>query len=167
MSDIDPLFGQIDRLQEALRDTSSRSENYYARIEVGGDSALRAIRLTDRGRELDPDVLCAEIVRLHAEAVEASRTAISAAIAHIENDPRLRTLTELRTDALNSGYPGPADSVGPDSFCAGSPEQETAFSRFARETLSTVPSEPDSRHREPTLDEEEMDRYYQRKSWLE
>ncbi|WP_054814267.1 hypothetical protein [Nocardia arizonensis] len=165
MSDTDPLYGRIDRLQEALRDNDHRTENHYARIEVASDGALRAIRLTDRGRELTPDALCAEIVRLHTEVVEASSTSISAAIADIENDPRLRALTEQRTDALNSRYPDPSTPVGSDPFAAG-PEPETAFARFARQTLASP--EPDSRHREPTLDEEEeMDRYYQRKSWLE
>ncbi|MFI2476748.1 hypothetical protein [Nocardia xishanensis] len=207
MSDIDPLTGQINELQASLQSARHRPENQVARIEVGEDGALRAIHLTDMGRRLDPDTLCAEIVRLHTEALAESRKAISAAIAQIENDPRLQALIERSTDALNQRLPDPAPPSAsspisvtqpllPDSATRQSVPATPASSaprppshvppgpgkpapQVAPAPPSNLPPLPPStrgavqpslpsKSREPTQEEEEeMDRYYQRKSWLE
>ncbi|MGV9821162.1 hypothetical protein [Nocardia xishanensis] len=203
MSDIDPLTGQINELQASLQAAPHRPENQLARIEVGEDGALQAIHLTDLGRQLDPDTLCAEIVRLHAEALAESRKAISAAIAEIENDPRLQALIERSTDALNQRLPEPApppipatqprlmNSATQQSAPAmprsstlplpthvppGSEKPVTRVAPAPQPTFPPLPPVPCSavqsssplKSREPTQEEEEeMDRYYQRKSWLE
>ncbi|MEV0028975.1 hypothetical protein [Nocardia sp. NPDC050793] len=208
MSDIDPLTGQINELQASLQSARHRPESQVARIEVGEDGGLQAIHLTDMGRRLDPDTLCAEIVRLHAEALIESRKAISAAITEIENDPRLQALIERSTDALNQRLPAPETPPAPSPIPVSQPRllnsatQQSApvvppsstpriFSQVSLGPEKPVtrvappppsdfppPPPPSSRSaghpnlplksREPTQEEEEeMDRYYQRKSWLE
>ncbi|MEU1983620.1 hypothetical protein [Nocardia sp. NPDC019395] len=145
MSDIDPLTGHIEQLHTALNGFTTTSE--VASVEVGPDGSLRAIRLTDTGRRLDPDSLAEAIVRLHAVALAESRQAVLAEIVRVENDPRLRAHQQRVTDALARPWPEqPAAPVPPASERA----------------ATTAPS------RQPTPEEEEeMDRYYQRKSWLE
>ncbi|MGQ4616863.1 hypothetical protein [Nocardia sp. R7R-8] len=121
-------------------------------VEVGPDGSLRAIRLTDNGRRLDPDTLVEAIVRLHAVALAESRKSVAAAVARIENDPRLRAQHDRTVDALGQPLPHPAPSWQQSRTRAWSP---------------TSPPTPPQR-RQPTAEEdEEMDRYYQRKSWLE
>ncbi|WP_433625768.1 hypothetical protein [Nocardia sp. CA-120079] len=212
MSDIDPLTSQIDQLQSSLNQpTGASTVGAVASVEVGVDGSLQAIHLTDVGRRLDPDTLVAEIVRLHAEALAESRKAIAAAIAQIENDPRLRALKERGTDALNQPRPqqqAPAASpppvpqppaqpgavarsqprLSPEPIASTRPRPQvqtehsqpsaappratpsappTARPTWPRPQATTQPAEP-LKSREPTQEEEEeMDRYYQRKSWLE
>ncbi|MCX4093970.1 hypothetical protein [Nocardia sp. alder85J] len=111
-------------------------------MEVGADGGLRAIRLTEHGRRLDPDTLVAVIVRLHAAALTESRTAVAQAVAELEADPRLRLRGAQIMDALRQPVPRGEVEV------RGRPDRPAAS-------------------RQPTPEEEdEMDRYYQRKSWL-
>ncbi|MEV0292470.1 hypothetical protein [Nocardia sp. NPDC050710] len=136
MSDIDPLSWRIDRLQTALGPGGTAPASELVNVRVGPDGALEAIHLTDAGRRIDPDILVTEIVRVHARALTESRAAIAAAIADIENDPRLLALTARTVDALNQPLPAPPVTS--------------------------------AKRGEPTPEEdEEMDRYYRRKSWLE
>ncbi|WP_194819803.1 hypothetical protein [Nocardia sp. XZ_19_385] len=133
MSDIDPLSNRIDDLQAALGQGGSRHESPHLSVEIAPDGGLLAVHLTDSGRLLTPNALAAEIVRVQSAAVAGARKAVAAAIAAIENDPRLQALTERGVDALNQ----------------------------------PLPTQPARRHEPTQEEEEEMDRYYQRKSWLE
>jgi len=204
MSDIDPLTGQIDQLQLSLsQPTSASTAGAAASVEVGVDGSLR-INLTDVGRRLDADSLVAEIVRLHADALAESRAAIAAAIAQIENDPRLRALQERGTDALNQPRPQQQAPVAPTPPGRSGAENWSQTRRSPEPIASTrprtqnrsaqppaapprapaappraaspswpqppaaTPSAEPVRSREPTQEEEEeMDRYYRRESWLE
>lgn len=157
MSDIDPLTGNLEQLETSLTRASAASmAGDVATVEVGPDGSLRAIRLTDVGRRLDPDTLVEAIVRLHATALAESRTSVAAAIARIENDPRLRAQHDRIVDTLNQPMPShtaPAVASWPQPRTPSWPAPQ-----------QSVPQQ----RREPTPEEdEEMDRYYQRKSWLE
>ncbi|GAB2699650.1 hypothetical protein [Nocardia thraciensis] len=134
MADIDPLTGSIERLQNAVSGPATAAAPEAA-VDVGADGTLRAIRLTDYGRRIDPDTLVEAIVRLHAAALADARRSVADAVTRLENDPRLLAQREHLVDT------------------------------FAR----PAPSPPESHlRREPTPEEdEEMDQYYQRRSWLE
>ncbi|WP_280240701.1 hypothetical protein [Nocardia abscessus] len=155
MSDLDPLTGNIEQLETSLTQSSAASiAGDAATVEVGPDGSLRAIRLTDLGRRLDPDTLAESIVRLHAAALAESRTAVAAAIARIENDPRLRAVHTRTVDALDRPLPHDAS---PSALSWPQPQPSTS-----------APIPPPAPRRQPTAEEEEeMDRYYQRRSWLE
>ncbi|MEV0246309.1 hypothetical protein AB0H76_06970 [Nocardia sp. NPDC050712] len=129
-------------------------------MEITSDGALRAVHLTDFGRQLAPDALAAEIVRVQSAAVAETRKAIAAAIVAIENDPRLRALTERGTDALNQ----PLRTSPPPVVAPNMPDYPPAPPRPA---AVPPPVEPIDRRQPSDEEEEEMDRYYQRKSWLE
>ncbi|MBF6062826.1 hypothetical protein IU500_13405 [Nocardia terpenica] len=134
MNDVDPLTGHIENLEASLTHGASASmAGDIASIDVGLDGSIRAIRLTDYGRRLDPDTLVEAIVRLHATALRQARNSVADAVARLENDPRLLALRERVTDAFNQ-----------------QPHQQAT---------------PTPR-RDPTP-EEEIDPYYQRKTWLE
>ncbi|RDI56000.1 hypothetical protein [Nocardia mexicana] len=149
MTDIDPLTSNIEQLHTSLAGRATAGD--VAEVEVGPDGSLHAIRLTDYGRRLDPDTLVDALVRLHATALTEARASVAAAVARLENDPRLLAQREDMIDAANQ--PLPPQSAGA-SRSADAPWPE--------------PSPRPAAHREPTLeDDEEMDRYYQRKSWLE
>jgi hypothetical protein len=159
MSDIDPLTGNIEQLETSLTRSAASMAGGVATVEVEPDGSLHAIRLTDVGRRLDPDTLVDAIVRLHAAALAESRKSVAAAIAQIENDPRLRAQAARTADALNQ--PLPQHQPAP------------AAQSWPQPSASTWPTTPQpsaapTPRREPTPEEEEeMDCYYQRKSWLE
>lgn len=143
MDDIDPLTGHIENLQTSLTHGASASmAGDIASIDVGPDGSLRAIRLTDYGRRLDPDTLVEAIVRLHATALAEARTSVADAVARVENDPRLLALRERMTDALNQ-----------------QPHQQADAGWTHQQAASTSRCDP--------TPEDEMDPYYQRKTWLE
>ncbi|MEV6323944.1 hypothetical protein ACWEPH_00950 [Nocardia beijingensis] len=157
MSDIDPLTSNIEQLETSLAQPATASmAGDVAAVEVGPDGSLRAIRLTDVGRRLDPDTLVEAIVRLHATALANARKSVAAAIAQIENDPRLRAQHERAVDALSQPLPREVSPAAPS---------------WSQPRTPSWPAPQQSRpqqRREPTPEEdEEMDRYYQRKSWLE
>lgn len=111
MSEIDPLSGLIGHLETAVnRPASASAAGGAATVEVGPDGSLYAIRLTEAGRRMDPDALVETIVRLHADALGRVRADVAAAIAAIENDPRLRAYREQTIDALRQ--PLPRDTGG-------------------------------------------------------
>ncbi|WP_157555267.1 hypothetical protein [Nocardia crassostreae] len=107
MADIDPLSGLIGQLESALGAAAPSVGDAAVTVEVEPDGALRAIRLTDAGRRMDPDVLVETIVRLHGEALRQTRSAVVAAIDAIENDPRLRAYREGVIDALQQPLGNP------------------------------------------------------------
>ncbi|MFI5783161.1 hypothetical protein [Nocardia sp. NPDC051570] len=147
MNDIDPLTGHIENLQDSLTQGATASmAGGIASVDVGPDGSLRAIRLTDSGRRLDPDTLVEAIVRLHATALAEARKSVADAVTRLENDPRLLTQREHLIDTLHQ--PPPGQSAAAPSFPW--PQQAPASRREA------MPDE-----------EEELDSYYQRKSWLE
>ncbi|WP_280491068.1 hypothetical protein [Nocardia asiatica] len=156
MSDIDALTSNIEQLETSITQPATASmAGDIAAMEVGSDGSLRAIRLTDLGRRLDPDSLVQAIVRLHATALAEARKSVATAIAQIENDPRLRAQHDRTADALNQPLPRQASPAAPSW-----PQPQPSWP-------APEQSRPQQR-REPTLEEdEEMDRYYQRKSWLE
>ncbi|WP_067462659.1 hypothetical protein [Nocardia amamiensis] len=157
MSDIDPLTSNIEQLETSLtRSATASTAGDVAAVEVDPDGSLRAIRLTDVGRRLDPDTIVEAIVRLHAAALVEARKSVAEAIAKIENDPRLRTQHDRAVDALNQPVPRQAHPTTPSW-----PQPQTPTRPAPQQSVS-------QQRREPTPEEdEEMDRYYQRKSWLE
>ncbi|GAB0104139.1 hypothetical protein JMUB6875_31130 [Nocardia sp. JMUB6875] len=104
MSDIDPLSGLIGALESAVGEPGAAATGDAATVEVGPDGTLRAIRLTEAGRRMDPELLVEAIVRLHADALAQSRAGVAAAIDAIENDPRLRAYREGLVGALQQPY---------------------------------------------------------------
>jgi hypothetical protein len=158
MNDVDPITGNIEQLQASLTSPAQAAmAGNIATVEVGPDGSIHAIRLTDLARRLDPDTLVETIVRLHASALAESRKSVAEAVARLENDPRLRARREQMIDALNQPLP-PRQAPAAPAW----PQQAPAWPA-PPQRLS-----PPTQRREPTPEEdEEMDRYYQRKSWLE
>ncbi|GEM31487.1 hypothetical protein NN3_24940 [Nocardia neocaledoniensis NBRC 108232] len=196
MGDIDPLADKVNHLQSSLGSRSpARSDGDLVRLEVNPDGTIRDVQLSGAARALTPDELVVEIVRVHTAAVEESQKAISAAIAALEADPRLATLTERRADALSQPTPG-ARSTSPAPSNTSEPEPSQPATTPPRSAVPSAPTQPrlhnqpasapasrfvstpppapravdqpQTRSRQPTPEEEEeMDRYYGRKSWLE
>ncbi|MFC6010201.1 hypothetical protein [Nocardia lasii] len=186
MGDIDPLSDNVIDLQNSLgTPTATHSGSDLVRLEVGPDGTIHDVQLSAAARTLPPDSLVAEIVRVHTLAVNEAQEAISAAIAMLEADPRLSALTERKTDALNQALPTEFPTARASSVPAPQPPRSAATRstpstaalptpdsapRFDHQPASATPPHPQprTRSRQPTREEEEdMDRYYNRKSWLE
>lgn len=182
MDDIDPLTRNVDNLQDSLTPSTQRPlDSDLVWLDVEQDGKIRDVRLSPAARTLPPDALVAEIVRVHTTAIEESQKAISAAIAMLEADPRLAALTDSKVDALrgsptllpNATSPSPASHSTPSyptPPIASSMSDPTPRTQVVR--TPAVPQQPreqpSTRNRQPTREEEEdMDRYYGRKSWLE
>lgn len=205
MGDIDPLFNNVNHLQNSLGvPAAARPDSDLVRLEVGQDGTIRDVQLSAAARALTPDTLVTELVRVHTAAIAESQKAISAAIAALEADPRLASLTERRADALNQPLPEvrlvptapqhtpapltsasppgpvPQHTAAPPSPAA--PQPPSPYSRPATPRPSApaagfdsappppprAAEQPRPRSRQPTPEEEEdMDRYYGRKTWLE
>ncbi|MGC4994046.1 hypothetical protein [Nocardia salmonicida] len=149
----DPLHANTDRLHTGItRSASAALAGAVASVQVSADGALEAIHLTEAGRRLDPDTLVDAIIRLHATALARSRRVVNAAIAELENDPRLRAQRERYADALDQPLPH-AQPVAPEQHPGWAP-------------AATTPAA--ASRRAPTQEDDEADdEYFQRKSWLE
>ncbi|MFI1241064.1 hypothetical protein [Nocardia salmonicida] len=196
MGDIDRLTESVSHLQDSLGTPSvAGPESDLIRLEVRQDGTIREIRLSAAARALTPEALVSEIVRVHTAAIEEAQQAISAAIAALEADPRLTELTDRKADALNQALPEvqpaskaprhhpastPTPALSPpqhaapaapspyDRQVAPRPFAEAARFDNAPATRPTTVEQHQTRSRQPTPEEEEeMDRYYGRKSWLE
>jgi hypothetical protein len=163
MPGIDPLAGNVEQLQASLTQSAVASmANGVASIEVGPDGSLRAIRLTAHGRRLDPDTLVDAIIRLHAAAFAEARQSVRDAVARLERDPRLLATREGMMDALSQPLP---QAFSEKSTWPG-PAHQSQVAAQAQPGSTSGQQAPVSR--QPTQEEEEeMDRYYQHKSWLE
>ncbi|MGF0319886.1 hypothetical protein [Nocardia fluminea] len=170
---LDPLHANTDRLHAGItRPASAALVGEIASVQVSADGTLEAIHLTDAGRRLDADTLVDAIIRLHATALARSRQTVNAAIAELDNDPRLRAQRERYADAL--GQPLPQQPLFPTQQPTSPPQYQSP---------STQPPAPEQRYpdwappaatpaatprREPTQEDDEADdEYFQRKSWLE
>ncbi|MFD3508276.1 hypothetical protein [Nocardia sp. NPDC058666] len=174
--ELDPLQGATDRLHVGLdRPAQASAPGGVVSVQVSADGALEAIHLTDAGRRLDPDTLVAMIVRLHAAAMAESRGVVAAAIAQLENDPRLQATRERYVDALQQPLPQqPLNSQQPFPQYQSASPQSPAPAHHADQnqqpgwgTPPTTTSAASTR-REPTPEDDEADdEYFQRSSWLE
>ncbi|TCJ93561.1 hypothetical protein [Nocardia alba] len=188
MEDIDPLSKNVNHLQNSLVALSAaRPDSDLVRLEVGQDGTILDVQLSAAARALTPDALVTELVRVHTVAIAESHKAISAAIAALEADPRLAALTERRADALNQPLPevrsvptAPQRAPAPPRPAASQPPSPYSRPATARPSApaadfdSAPPpppraaEQPRPQSRQPTPEEEEeMDRYYGRKTWLE
>ncbi|MEU4323072.1 hypothetical protein AB0F85_29950 [Nocardia fluminea] len=178
---LDPLHAKIDRLHAGVtRPASAALVGAIASVQVSADGALEAIHLTDAGRRLDADTLVDAIIRLHATALARSRQTVNAAIAELDNDPRLRTQRERYADALDQ--PLPQQLLFPRQQPKSSPQYEPLAPQ-RHQSPYTQPTAPEQQYpgwappattpatasrREPTQEDDEADdEYFQRKSWLE
>ncbi|MFI6225052.1 hypothetical protein ACIBEH_31205 [Nocardia salmonicida] len=169
----DPLHANTDRLHAGItRSTSAALAGAVASVQVSPDGALEAIHLTDAGRRLDPDTLVDAIIRLHATALARSRQVVNAAIAELDNDPRLRAQRERYADALER--PLPQEPLFPTEQPPSPPQHRSPYAQpVAPEQQYPGWAPPSTKaaatsRREPTQEDDEADdEYFQRKSWLE
>ncbi|MFD4443801.1 hypothetical protein ACFWPK_28915 [Nocardia sp. NPDC058519] len=176
---LDPLHANTDRLHAGVtRPASAALVGAVASVQVSADGALEAIHLTEAGRRLDPDTLVDAIIRLHATALARSRQALNAAIAEIDNDPRLRAQRERYAGALDQ--PLPQQPLFPTQQPTSPPQYQPVPPQHQSPYPPSVAPEqqhpgwappattPAATRREPTLEDDEADdEYFQRESWLE
>lgn len=176
----DPLHANTDRLHAGItRSASAALAGAVASVQVSADGALEAIHLTEAGRRLDPDTLVDAIIRLHATALARSRQVVNAAIAELDNDPRLRAQRERYADALDQ--PLPQQPLFPTQQPPSPPQYQPLLPQH--QSLYAQPVAPEQQYpgwappattpaaasrRAPTQEDDEADdEYFQRKSWLE
>ncbi|MFD4461570.1 hypothetical protein [Nocardia sp. NPDC058480] len=176
---LDPLHANTDRLHAGItRPASAALVGAVASVQVSADGALEAIHLTEAGRRLDPDTLVDAIIRLHATALARSRQALNAAIAEIDNDPRLRAQRERYADALDQPLPQQPlfptqQPTSPPQYQPVPPQHQSPYTQSVAHEQhpgwappATTPAA--ASRREPTLEDDEADdEYFQRESWLE
>ncbi|MEV0683901.1 hypothetical protein AB0I35_08555 [Nocardia sp. NPDC050378] len=166
---LDPLDANTGRLQSGLtRPAAANSDGGIASVQVNADGSIAAIHLTDTARRLDPDSLVAAITRLHGEALAESRRSINAAIAALDNDPRLRAQRERYVDALDQPLP-PQPLLSPSQTHAPSPRPQAQH--FAPDQAgwptAAAPTAASSRRGPTQEDDDADDEYFRRQSWLE
>lgn len=157
----DPLPAATDKLHNAL-DRPGQASAAVASVEVDADGTLRAIRLSDRGRRLDPDTLAATIVRLHAEAMTAARQRIAAAVTALENDPRLRAERVRIADTLT----GPVPTSPLPGDATPQPHQSVPPVPTSQPTRHTSTTTHRNEVRPTDLHDDEAT-YFRRSTWLE
>ncbi|MGW4636114.1 hypothetical protein [Nocardia sp. NPDC004415] len=153
---LDPLDADIGRLHSGLNQPATAAAGAdIATVRVGADGALESVQLTDAARRLDPDTLVATIVRLHAAALAESRAAVIAAVARLENDPRLRARREAYVDTLGQVPPSPQ-------------QQQTAGQAQPQPAEHGWNTTPATTRSAPTPEDDDADdEYFQRETWLE
>ncbi|MFC9967616.1 YbaB/EbfC family nucleoid-associated protein [Nocardia ignorata] len=102
MGDVDPVSGQIERLQRALTDArgTATSADGTVRVEVGANGTLHRIELGVGGEDLEPRRLVETIVELHRQATVDVAASVRDAVASLGSDPRLREDRQEVVDQL-------------------------------------------------------------------
>ncbi|NKX90954.1 YbaB/EbfC family nucleoid-associated protein [Nocardia coubleae] len=102
MGDVDPVSGQIERLQRALTDArgTATSADGTVRVEVGANGTLHRIELGVGGEDLEPRRLVETIVELHRQATVDASASVRDAVASLSSDPRLREDRQEIVDQL-------------------------------------------------------------------
>ncbi len=101
-AEVDSIDDPIETARAALtgQRATALSAGRHVTVETGADGRIHAIRLTDRARRADADILAATIIQVHNAALKDARTAVADTIARLEADPRIRAARRTIADTL-------------------------------------------------------------------
>lgn len=147
-ADPDPMQENTRKLVEALTTARSvaRTSDGSLAVEACADGEVR-IHIEDRALRSGGAAVSAELTRLAAQALAAARAGVREATATLRADPRIAAALEATQDAM---------------------DRPLAVEQPQRRDPPPQPVERSPATYDPyDYEQDEEDRYYQRKSWLE